>query len=242
MPAKTSATTRVSSEVSPLLAATLYPLASRVVLPTFFESIDVEGRENLPKNDSPAILAPTHRSRWDPLIVAHVAGYPVTGRHLHFMTSANETTRHVQGWLIRKLGAFPIDTKQPGAASLRHGIELLQTRQVLTIFPEGNLYPGPETHSLKLGLARMALHAETSQVGLNTRIVPIGISYSGNLTEKRRPTWGSRVRVRIGEPIDVRQYDTGEMRRDSKTLTVELQKELDRLNSYEISAPEPAIA
>jgi len=235
-------TTTVSSQVSPLLAAMLYPIANRIVLPAFFKNIDVEGRENLPKNDSPVIFAPTHRSRWDPLVIAHAAGQPVTGRHLHFMTSANETARHIQGWTIRKLGAFPIDPKQPGIASLRHGLELLETRKVLTIFPEGNLYPGPETQSLKLGLARLALQAETNNPGLNVRVVPIGISYSGNLTERRRPAWGSRVRVRIGEPFDVSQYDTGEMRRDSKALTVDLQTELDRLNGYAIETPEPAIA
>ena len=53
-------------------------------------------------------------------------------------------------------GAFPIDPKQPGIASLRYGLELLHTRKVLTIFPEGNLYPGPETQTLKRGLARLA--------------------------------------------------------------------------------------
>ncbi|TAF54500.1 MAG: 1-acyl-sn-glycerol-3-phosphate acyltransferase [Oscillatoriales cyanobacterium] len=230
----TTPTTRVSSHVAPWLAPLLYPLANRIVLPSFFNRIEVNGQENLPKNDCPVILAPTHRSRWDPLIIAHAAGYPVTGRHLHFMASANETSRGVQGWLIRKLGAFPIDPKQPGVGSLRHGLELLQTRQVLTIFPEGDLYPGPEAHPLKLGLARLALQAETSQARMNVRIVPIGVSYRGPLTPKQRPTWGCDVQVNIGEPILVRQYLTGSMRRDSYRLTVNLQQELDRLNGCAI--------
>lgn len=230
-------TARVSSHVSSGLASILYPLANRIVLPHFFNRIEVTGQENLPKNDCPVILAPTHRSRWDPLIIAHAAGYPVTGRHLRFMASANETERGLQGWIIRKLGAFPIDPKQPGVSSLRHGLELLQTRQVLTIFPEGNLYPGPETQTLKLGLARLALQAETSEAQMNVRIVPIGLSYSGDLTPKRRPTWGCDVRVNIGEPILVRQYHTGSMRRDSYRLTIDLQQELDRLNGCTIEQP-----
>jgi 1-acyl-sn-glycerol-3-phosphate acyltransferase len=230
-------TARVSSHVSSGLASILYPLANRIVLPHFFNRIEVTGQENLPKNDCPVILAPTHRSRWDPLIIAHAAGYPITGRHLRFMASANETERGLQGWIIRKLGAFPIDPKQPGVSSLRHGLELLQTRQVLTIFPEGNLYPGPETQTLKLGLSRLALQAETSEAQMNVRIVPIGLSYSGDLTPKRRPTWGCDVRVNIGEPILVRQYHTGSMRRDSYRLTIGLQQELDRLNGCAIEQP-----
>jgi len=219
-------TARLTSQVSPWLTRIAYPLAKRVVLPMYFRNVEILGQDNLPTNDSPVILAPTHRSRWDPIVIAHAAGYPVTGRHLRFMTSANETERFVQGWFVRQLGAFPIDPKQPGIASLRHGIELLQARQMLTIFPEGNIFPGPQAHPLKPGLARLAMQAEELKPGLNVRIVPIGLSYS----TQGRPAWGCDARVKIGEPIYVNDYMTGALRADAQRLTADLRLELDRLN------------
>ncbi|MFO7145130.1 1-acyl-sn-glycerol-3-phosphate acyltransferase, partial [Arthrospira sp. PCC 8006] len=53
-----------SSDVAHWLTSIVYPLGRYGVLPFYFKKITVTGQENLPK-DSPLILAPTHRSRWD---------------------------------------------------------------------------------------------------------------------------------------------------------------------------------
>ena len=110
----------VASRVSSWLAPLVYFLGRCFVLPSFFKRISVTGQENLPTS-GPVILAPTHRSRWDALLIPATTGRGVTGRDLRFMVSIDEV-KGIQGWFIRRLGGFPIDTKHPSITTLRHGV------------------------------------------------------------------------------------------------------------------------
>ncbi|MGB3237487.1 MAG: 1-acyl-sn-glycerol-3-phosphate acyltransferase [Geitlerinemataceae cyanobacterium] len=214
--------TSISSKVSPWLISLLHPLARYVVLPTYFESVWVTGQENLPKT-GPAILAPTHRSRWDPILISHLAGRSVTGRDLHFMTTATEM-KGIQGWFVRRLGGFPVDLSHPGIGSLRHGIELLNEGKMVTIFPEGGIFHKETVPRLKPGLARLALNAESAQPGLNIHIVPVSIHYS---TLKAK--LGCDVRVNIGAPISVGSYLQDSVKQGAKQLTADLHNTLEDL-------------
>ncbi|WP_017718098.1 lysophospholipid acyltransferase family protein [Kamptonema formosum] len=222
----------VASRVSPWLMSLLYPLGRFAVLPFYFGRIEVTGQEHLP-NDGPVILAPSHRSRWDALIVPYAAGRHVTGRHPRFMVSADEV-QGLQGWFIRRLGGFPVNIKQPGISSLRHGVELLLNRQMLVIFPEGGIFRDGQLHRLKPGLARIAMQAESSQPGLGAKIVPVSIRY-GQLI----PGWGCGVSIHIGEPLQVADYCCQESTKQSaQKLTDALEaaiKQLDAAN--DISHP-----
>lgn len=211
------------SHISPWLTQIVYPLGSYFVLPFFFGKIEVIGQENLPLT-GPVILAPTHRSRWDALLVPYATGKIATGRDLRFMVSANEV-RGLQGWFIRRLGGFAIDTKHPAIATLRHGVELLQAGEMLVIFPEGNIFRDGLVHPLKPGLARMALSAESSHPGLKTKIVPIHMCYSEPF-----PQWGTEVTIRIGAALNVADYNTGSVKQNAKQLTAALEATLQNLS------------
>ncbi|AFZ31734.1 phospholipid/glycerol acyltransferase [Gloeocapsa sp. PCC 7428] len=219
-----------TSRVSPWLAQLVYPLGTYIVLPFFFSKLEVIGQENLPPT-GPVILAPTHRSRWDALLVPYATGRMVTGRDLRFMVSADEV-RGVQGWFIRRLGGFAIDTKHPAISTLRHGVELLQAGEMMVIFPEGNIFRDGTVHPLKPGLARIALSAESSQPGLGIKIVPINLSYS-----QPYPRWGCEVKIRIGSPISVADYNTGSIKQNAKALTTDLEAALNALNAHEAELP-----
>jgi 1-acyl-sn-glycerol-3-phosphate acyltransferase len=214
------------SRVLPWLAQLVYPLGSRLVLPFFFHKLEVIGQENLPLS-GPVILAPTHRSRWDALLVPYATGRIVTGRDLRFMVSADEV-KGLQGWFIRRLGGFPIDTKHPAVSTLRHGVELLQAGEMMVIFPEGNIFREGTVHPLKPGLARIALSAESNHPGLGVKIVPIHLRYS-----QPYPRWGCDVTIRIGSPIKVTNYNTGSIKQNAKELTTDLEAALKALNAQE---------
>ena len=213
----------VTSHVSPWLAPVMYFLGCHFVIPFFFGRIEVTGQENIPTSGA-VILAPTHRARWDGLIIPAMTGRSVTGRDPRFMVSADEV-RGIQGWFIRRLGGFPVDTKHPAITTLRHGVELLQAGEMLVIFPEGNIFRDGSLHPLKPGLARLALSAESSHPGLSVKIVPIGISYSQPI-----PHWGCDVKIRIGSPLQVGDYNTGSVKQNAKQLTTALETALQELS------------
>ncbi|MBV9387039.1 MAG: 1-acyl-sn-glycerol-3-phosphate acyltransferase [Chroococcidiopsidaceae cyanobacterium CP_BM_ER_R8_30] len=218
----------LKSHVSPWLAPLLYMLGHRLVFPCYFGRLEISGQENIPVT-GPVILAPTHRSRWDALLVPYATGRLVTGRDPRFMVSANETTG-IQGWFVRNMGGFPINPARPTVGSLRHGVELLQQGEMLVIFPEGDIYRDGSLHQLKPGLARLALGAESSQPGLGVKVVPISIQYSQPF-----PQWGCDVNIRIGAPLGVADCHTGSVKEKAQQLTSNLEVALKQLSGQSIT-------
>jgi 1-acyl-sn-glycerol-3-phosphate acyltransferase len=210
------------SQVSPWLTKIIHPLGQFIVLPTFFRKIEVFGQEHVPRSGA-VILAPTHRTRWDPLLVPYAVGPYVTGRSSRFMVSADEM-KGVQGWFVRRLGGFPVDTNKPGIASIRHSVELLHAGEMLTIFPEGNLFRDGTLHPLKKGLARIATHAVALQPDLDLKVIPIALNYEHPIARFR-----DRVSVHIGTPLDVQSYQQFSSKQGAEQLHLDLTRSLQDL-------------
>ncbi|MTJ09957.1 MULTISPECIES: 1-acyl-sn-glycerol-3-phosphate acyltransferase [unclassified Anabaena] len=215
-----------TSRVSPWLTPLAYLLGRYVVLPSFFGRIKIIGRENIPTR-GPVILAPTHRSRWDSLVLPYATGRHVTGRDMRFMVTSNEC-QGLQGWFVRRMGGFPVNTERPAIATLRHTVELMQQGEMLVIYPEGNIYRDGQLHPLKPGIARLAVSAESSYPGLEVKVIPVGIQYS-----EPYPNWGTDVDIHIGEPIKVTDYINGNLKLEAKRLTADLTHKLKQLNHQE---------
>ena len=145
-----------------------------IALNNFFLRKMVIGTENLPLN-GPVVLAPTHRSRWDALMLTMAAGRRVTKRDCRYMVTRSEMTG-LQGWFLNRLGCFPIDQGKPSLTSLRFAVDLLISHQQLVVFPEGRINRTGEPVKLKKGLIRLAQLA--SNKGLEIKIVPVGLAYS----------------------------------------------------------------
>ena len=78
--------------INPWLAPVAMVLTQDVALKGFFGGgLRVLGRENLP-HEGPVLLAPTHRSRWDALMLPYAAGRRVSGRDCRFMVTSDEMT------------------------------------------------------------------------------------------------------------------------------------------------------
>ena len=60
-----------------------------IVLRNYFRERIVLGAQNLPLQ-GPVLLAPTHRARWDGLMLTMAAGRRVTGRDCRFMVTRTE--------------------------------------------------------------------------------------------------------------------------------------------------------
>jgi 1-acyl-sn-glycerol-3-phosphate acyltransferase len=209
----------LNSKVSPWLMSLLYPIGYHLILPTYFGKIEITGQENIPKT-GPLLIAPTHRSRWDAMLLPAALGRKVTGRDLRFMVTSDET-EGIQGWFIRRLGGFPIDVKHPGATSLLYSVALLKQGEMLVIFPEGAIIREKQVTPLKRGVARIALDVLAQVPDSEIKILPVSLNYS-----QTYPTWGTDVQVKIGEAIAVKNYDIKKIRASSEKLTQDLQERL----------------
>jgi 1-acyl-sn-glycerol-3-phosphate acyltransferase len=209
--------------ISPWLIPLGYFIGRYFILPSFFRQIKVTGRENIPRS-GPVILAPTHRSRWDSLVLPYAAGRHLTGRDMRFMVTIDEC-QGLQGWFILRMGGFPVNTQRPAIATLRHTIELMQQGEMLVIYPEGDIHRDGQVHLLKPGIARLALNSESNYPGLGIKVIPVSIQYSESY-----PHWGADVNIRIDEPIKVTDYLNGNFKLEAKRLTADLTHQLKQLS------------
>jgi 1-acyl-sn-glycerol-3-phosphate acyltransferase len=201
--------------VSRWLAAVLFPLHA-LFMRRYFK-IEVSGEHNIPWS-GPFILAPLHRSRWD----AFMLYCAVARRFLYFMTSHDEVVGF-QGWFMRRMGAFPINTQRPSPSVIRACKEMIALGEALVIFPEGNLFyyePG-EVHPLKPGVAWLALNFQKALIDTNIVIIPVRLVYGD-----RRLRMGSRARILVGEPISVSDYAALPLKEGMFALTTALQNVL----------------
>jgi 1-acyl-sn-glycerol-3-phosphate acyltransferase len=214
----------VQSRVSPWLTKIIHPLGRYIVLPGFFREIEIIGKEYIPHTGA-VILAPTHRTRWDALLIAYAIGPYVTGRSSRIMVTVDEM-KGIQGWFLRRLGCFEIDTTKPSPAVIRHSIELLHQGEMLTIFPEGNLIRDRVLHPIEQGLTRIATQAVSLKPDLDLKILPINLDY-----EHPYPKFRDRVTIELGKPLQVNDYQQFSSKTGAKKLHQDLVQSLEALTA-----------
>jgi 1-acyl-sn-glycerol-3-phosphate acyltransferase len=214
----------VQSRVVPWLTKIIHPLGRYIVLPGFFREIEIIGTEYTPHTGA-VILAPTHRTRWDALLIAYAIGPYVTGRSSRIMVTTDEM-KGIQGWFLRRLGCFAIDTTKPSPAVIRHSIELLHQGEMLTIFPEGNLIRDRTLHPIEQGLTRIATQAVSLKPDLDLKILPINLDY-----EHPYPKLRDRVTIELGKPLQVNDYQQFSSKTGAKKLHQDLVRSLEELTA-----------
>ena len=169
-----------------------------IVLKFFFSKKKlIDNGFSIPTNSS-IILAPTHRSRWDGLILTMAMGRRVTTKDCRFMVTKSEM-RGIQGWFLKRLGCFSINQSSPSLSTLRYAIDLIEKGEQLVVFPEGKINKYGKKLTLKGGLYRLAKLAAKKTESII--IIPIGIAYS-NISPKFR----SQFCLSFGQPISMNDY------------------------------------
>ncbi len=152
---------------------------------------------SIPINSS-IILAPTHRSRWDGLVLTMAFGRRVTKKDCRFMVTKPEMSG-IQGWFLKRLGCFSINQLSPSLSTLRYAIDLIEKGEQLVVFPEGKINKYGKKLVLKEGLYRLARLATKKTDSI--LIIPIGIAYS-----KVTPKFRSKFCLSLGKPIAMNDY------------------------------------
>lgn len=150
--------------------------------------VSVEGMEHLPK--SGVLLCPNHSSNWDPILVA--LKLPKNYR-LHIMAKEELFKNPLLGWLLRKVGAFPVSRGNNDINTVRTAMQAIKDGDNLLIFPEGTV--------VRNGLGYvdgLPAHAKAgvAMIGVRTGAALVPVFVDGEKKLFRR------TRIIFGEPYE----------------------------------------
>ncbi len=177
-----------------LLVRAIFLLVLRLTI-----GLRIEGVERVPAS-GPILVVCNHLHNADPVLLS--ASFP---RPLHFMAKKELFKVPGVGWLIRRVGAFPVDRGKADRSALRRAEAALQQGIAVGMFPEGTR---SVARSLRPALPGAALVALRAQVPILPMVITGSERLPGNGAKARREA-GVRdpdpghpgVRVRIGQPF-----------------------------------------
>ena len=180
-------------QINPVLGFLAMFVTQDIVMNLFFSEKKFINKNFLIQNNSSIILAPTHRSRWDGLVLTMAMGRRVTKKDCRFMVT-NSEMRGIQGWFLKRLGCFSINQLYPSLSALRYAVKLITKRKQLVVFPEGKINKHGKKLVLKEGLYRLAKLATKKTNSIT--IIPIGIAYSSV-----PPKFRGKFSLCFGDPL-----------------------------------------
>jgi len=142
----------------------------------------VQGREHLPSRGG-VLLCCNHVHALDPFLLG--CGL---GRAVSFMAKAELFRWRPIGWLVRHLGAFPVDRGRPDRGAVRAALGVLAAGGIVGLFPEGRRSRTGQLGKAESGAGMLALKTDA-------RVVPAAIA--------GRYGFRSRLVVLLGPPVDV---------------------------------------
>ena len=124
--------------------------------------VEIEGIENVPR-DAPFIIFSNHISWFDPEIVGAFIPRPI-----HYMAMDSLFRPKPLGFLLRKVGAFPVKRSSVDRRAIEEAMEILSRGGVVCIFPEGGIHRLAKGERLRPGIAFIAQCAGVD-------LVPMGL-------------------------------------------------------------------
>jgi len=161
------------------------------VLFRILSRIRVEGSENLPSHP-PYIIFSNHISWFDPFLVGSWVPAPV-----HFMTMESLLKFPPLGWLLRRVGAFPVRRGTLDRRAIEDSMVILERGGVVFIFPEGGIGRLREGEKPRPGISLIAQRTDVP-------LVPVGIRGCRDLYNPLKLlTRRVKITIRIGVPFTV---------------------------------------
>ena len=155
--------------------------------------IRVKGKKNEPKREEgPYLVCANHQTALDPIFIA----LATRRQQPHFMAKAELFKVPFLGFLVRRLGAFPVSRGKNNVGAVKHTIELLESGRSAGLFPQGTRCAGkdPRDCTIKYGAGMIAAHAKV-------QVLPMHIKMKHYKWRFLRP-----VRVVVGKPISFESF------------------------------------
>ena len=164
-----------------------YKRLHRVLAPIFrfIWRIKAVGAENVPLEGA-VMFCSNHIAAKDPIMIAAARKRPIT-----FIGKKELFEVPFLGWLIKKLGAIPLDRGGKDVGAIKTAVTALQNDGALAIFPQGHRYPGenPANTPTKNGAALICYRSKCD-------VIPVCIKTKG-----RKYRFLRRIEIEFGKPI-----------------------------------------
>jgi 1-acyl-sn-glycerol-3-phosphate acyltransferase len=148
------------------------------------------GEENVPREGA-AVIVSNHLSLIDPFVVGFAAK-----RLVNFMGKEELFRMPVLGFLIRKLGSFPVDRSRRDPAAMRIAMTVLKDGELLGMFPEGTRSTTGEMIEFRAGAARLAARTHVP-------LIPAAVFNTNHALPPGKFVRPARIAVRFGEPFEL---------------------------------------
>ena len=137
--------------------------------------LKVHGRENVPLT-GPVIIAPNHASLFDPPLVGCTTPRPVTTMGKIELFEKKTCGVKLLGWIIQRMGTFPVKRGQPDRRALRMAMHVLKSGEALVLFPEGTRTRTGEFGPPEPGIALIAHSTKAPVVPMYLKGTEAGFS------------------------------------------------------------------
>lgn len=164
---------------------------ARSIISLFYHirfKIIMEGKENFPSKKGGYILASNHVSNFDPPLV----GIMFKGYYT-FMAKEELFKNRFFGWILRKLGAYPVKRGSKDPSVLDKAIESLHKGKTFIIFPEGTRSKTGELGRAKSGVSIIAVRAKAP-------VIPVFVKYG-------RKKFRQNAYIAFGKPIPKEEFE-----------------------------------
>src|SRR5881394_943705 len=170
----------------------MYLVARAILQPAFLIWLRLSrtGREHFRGIKGGLIVASNHRSFLDPFVIGATLPWR---RPMQYVAKVELFERRWQGWILSRVGAFPIRRGQSDDTAMETARMVLDRGGTICIFPEGTRIRSGSLATPKRGVGRLALETGAS-------VVPVAVHGS----EQVRRGWRIRprkVRLRVGRPM-----------------------------------------
>jgi glycerol-3-phosphate dehydrogenase (NAD(P)+) len=170
----------------------LYLLARLILQPAFLVWLRLSrtGREHLRGIRGGLIVASNHRSFLDPFVIGCTLPWR---RPMQYVAKVELFERRWRGWLLSRVGAFPIRRGQSDETAMETARVVLDRGGTVCIFPEGTRIRSGSLGTPKRGVGRLALETGAA-------VAPVAVHGS----ELVRRGWRIRprkVKLRVGGPL-----------------------------------------
>lgn len=158
-----------------------------------FFRVKIVNAGNEPPKEANFIVCANHLVATDVVVIASA----LKKHQIRFMAKKELFKVPILGWLVKCLGAFPVDREANGAGAIFQSVRILKEGNTLGIFPQGTRCKGkdPRKTRIKNGVGMIAIKAEAD-------ILPIYIRVKNNT-----PRIFRQNTVIIGKPIKFEELE-----------------------------------